>query len=218
MTRSSKKLCSIKASKGALVISLPSVHSIVSWAPHNPGACKSETIAIFEVPRKKKGVQPSRFDIEKALRAKKIPADSVALLTAAKVKDYARRIVHAEKLTVETIATVGITNARSVLDEPDESFSPGTINVVLITNTIPSLHGRLEAVGVISSAKTAALRSAGVESGASNRSADATGTDCIVIASSAKIRENRAGLHTRLGTMIGRAVFDCVTEGIRKCG
>jgi adenosylcobinamide amidohydrolase len=48
----------------------------------------------------------------------------------------------------------------------------------------------------------------------SDRPADLTGTDCVVVGASGEIEEDQCGLHTVLGEMIGRAVYLAVSRGI----
>jgi len=54
----------------------------------------------------------------------------------------------------------------------------------------------------------------GVKSRKSDRPADLTGTDCLVVRASGEIAEDQCGLHTVLGEMIGRAVYTSVAKGI----
>ena len=48
----------------------------------------------------------------------------------------------------------------------------------------------------------------------SDRPADLTGTDCLVVGGSGEIEEDQCGLHTVLGELIGRAVYMAVSRGI----
>jgi len=123
---------------------------------------------------------------------------------------------------VHVVSTVGLANARSVLDEADVEVGTGcsragTVNLVVATNALPSAEGRLQAVAIAASAKTAAFRDHGVRSRKSDRPADVTGTDCLVVAASGEVKEDRCGLHTALGEMIGRAVYSSVAQGIEAC-
>jgi len=120
---------------------------------------------------------------------------------------------------VHAVATVGLTNVRSVLDAADVELgyrcsSPETVNLVVGTNALLTIGGRLEAIHIAASAKAAAFRDAGVKSRKSDRPADLTGTDCLVVRASGEIAEDQCGLHTVLGEMIGRAVYTSVAKGI----
>jgi hypothetical protein len=84
----------------------------------------------------------------------------------------------------------------------------------MATNALPTIAGRIQAIHITSSAKTAAFRDYGVNSRKSDRPADLTGTDCLVIGASGEIEEDNCGLHPILGEMMGRAGNTSVSQGI----
>lgn len=148
-----------------------------------------------------------------------IPEETIGLMTAAKVNAYHDDFLLSSGVWVHAVTTVGLLNARSVLDEADvESDGPGcsvgTVNLVVATNALPTMSGRIEAVHVAASAKTAAFRDSGCMSRISDRPADLTGTDCIVVSASGEILQDQCGLHTKLGEMIGHVVYRVVSKGI----
>ena len=69
-------------------------------------------------------------------------------------------------------------------------------------------------VHIASSAKAAAFRDNAVTSRKSDRPAELTGTDCLVVGASGEIEIDHCGLHTVLGEMMGRAVYTSVSRGI----
>ena len=140
-------------------------------------------------------------------------------MTAANVNAYHDCFLTSSGAWVHAVATVGLSNARSVLDDADVELgfqcgSTGTVNLVVATNALPTISGRLEAIHIVAAAKTAAFRDVQVRSMKSDRQADVTGTDCVVVGSSGEIEEDHCGLHTMLGEMIGRAVYMTVSSGI----
>jgi adenosylcobinamide amidohydrolase len=147
------------------------------------------------------------------------PENTIGLMTAADVGAYQDCFLSSSGAWVHAIATVGLFNARSVLDDADVDLgdtcdSTGTVNLVVATNALPTITGRLEAIHIAAAAKTAAFRDAQVVSGKSDRQADVTGTDCLVIGASGEMNEDHCGLHTVLGELIGRAVYKTVSKGI----
>lgn len=207
----------IEAVDGVLVVRFPSEYAVASWAPHHGGATRGRAVVNVQVPRNGCGTTTSREDLFAGIFARHgLPASTVGLLTAAEVADHTAHVAVAGTLWVHAIATVGLTNARSVLDDPDVALSGGTINLILATNALPHDAGRFQAIHVAAAAKAAAIRDARVRSKKSDRPADLTGTDCIVVASSGEIPENHCGLHTPTGSLIGRAVHDVVSRGIAR--
>ncbi len=204
-----------------LIIRFPSVFKCLSWAPWNGG----ETLVSAVVNRHVDLHGSCSFEtIPKDFRRlfkeiSLVPDETIGLMTAAKVEAFTEWFLMASGAWVHAVATVGLTNTRSVLDAADvelgaRCFSLGTVNLVVATNALPTIGGRSQAIHIAASAKAAAFRDAGVQSRKSERSADLTGTDCLVVGASGEIEEDQCGLHTVLGEMIGRAVYASVTEGI----
>lgn len=212
------KICT-NVDDGALVIRFSSPLSILSWAPFNGGAFRANAVLNLQVPRNAgcDGLIES-IDFPSECRRRGLCDSTVGLLTAADVGDFSSCRLDDNGLWVDATATVGLTNARSVRDVNDVTGprSPGTINLVVATNGLPTMAGRLEALHVAAAAKTAALRDAGIVSAKSRAPADITGTDVIVVGSDGTIAADHCGLHTPLGSLIGRAVHDVVTRGIAR--
>ncbi len=214
----------LDARPDCLIIRFPSVFKCLSWAPWNGGdslvsavvnrhvdlhgSCSFETI-------------PEDFrQLFKEISL--VPDETIGLMTAAKVEAFTECFLMASGAWVHAVATVGLTNARSVLDAADVELggrcsSPGTVNLVVATNALPTIGGRTQAIHIAASAKAAAFRDAAVQSQKSERPADLTGTDCVVMGASGEIEEDQCGLHTVLGEMIGCAVYTSVAEGIAEC-
>lgn len=95
---------------------------------------------------------------------------------------------------------------------------PGTINIVLLTNT--TLSPRAMTRGIISAteAKTAALYDLDIRSSYSGDSnpATGTGTDNIIVIQGKGLPIDASGGHTKMGELMARAVHDGVLEAIGK--
>ncbi len=207
-----------------LIVRLPGMFNCLSWAPWNGGEVSASVVANVQVGLNGSSSRTTLAD-DFGLLFKThslVPEKTVGLMTAATVSAYTDRFLYASGAWVHVLVTVGLSNARSVLDDADVELgnqcrSSGTVNVVVATNALPGIGGRIEAIHIASSAKTAAFRDSGVTSRKSNHPADLTGTDCLVVGASGEIEEDHCGLHTILGEMIGRTVYTCVSQGIAEC-
>ncbi|MDR4495598.1 MAG: adenosylcobinamide amidohydrolase [Nitrospirales bacterium] len=207
-----------------LIVRFPGMFDCVSWASWKGGSVSASAVLNCQVGLH--GPDSPEVFVDEVGRLCRVhalvPEETIGLLTAAKVAAYKECVLFSADAWVHVVATIGLANARSVLDEADVELGAGcsragTVNLVVATNALPLLEGRLQAVAIAASAKTAAFRDHGVRSRKSHRSADVTGTDCIVVAASGEVMEDHCGLHTVLGEMIGRAVYASVTQGIEAC-
>ena len=149
---------------------------------------------------------------------------SVALMTAVPMERLVTVHEEAAGLWVEGFVTVGVTNAMRAGQKrsPRERIRPsnraaGTINIILVTNARLAAGGMVEAVQVITEAKTGTLLSHNVPTSFGMPGATGTGTDAVVVISGAgrsgpSLRY--CGTHTRMGELIGSLVARSVAEGL----
>eukprot|EP00804_Cyclotella_cryptica_P018102 CCRYP_005893-RB/>CCRYP_005893-RB protein AED:0.02 eAED:0.02 QI:115/1/1/1/1/1/2/1139/374 len=181
-------------------------------------------------------------------------ADStVGLMTAAYMKTLRTATRSSSNVVVDAIVTAGVSNARAVgadadcFDLPVKSKSqdkgkktpppPGTINTVVVINAPLSQSAMVEAYAIAIEAKCAACFDLSLTCAKSGKSAQGTGTDCVVLvcpttsitykqADNIHIDENGtkncrcdlisyAGKHTLLGEFVGQAVREATREAIR---
>ena len=143
---------------------------------------------------------------------------AVGMLTARQLASFDCVTESGDGESVRAVATVGLGNALAAGDAPGP-LRPGTINL-LVQLSRPLADGALvEALALAAEARTAAVLEARVPSRRSARLATGTGTDCIVVAApvaaaaSPNAGERWAGKHTRLGALIGAAVYEVVARG-----
>ncbi len=204
-----------------LIVRFPGIFECLSWAPWNGGKVSVSAVVNRQVGRQG-SCSLDTIDNDFRCLCKEIslpPEETIGLMTAANVGAYQDCFLIASDAWVHVVGTVGLSNTRSVLDDADCELgsrceTAGTVNLVVATNALPGLGGCFEAAHIASAAKTAAFRDMGVKSQKSDRPADVTGTDCLVLAASGDVQENHCGLHTVLGEMIGRAVHKVVSGGI----
>jgi adenosylcobinamide hydrolase len=147
----------------------------------------------------------------------------VGLMTAVPMTQLVVGREESDGLWVECFATVGVTNAVRA-GEPytgDRAAlqTPGTINLILITNGCFSHAAMVGAVQVVTESKTGVLRDHAVPSWTGRPGATGTGTDAVVIACARRAAGRwllYSGTHTEIGALIGRVVADCVTQGLAR--
>jgi adenosylcobinamide amidohydrolase len=211
----------IHAVHKCLIIRFPQMFQCLSWAPWKGGETVASAVVNRQVNLHGTGSSDKiAGDFQRLLTENGlVPENTIGLMTAANVSMYHDCLLTSSGAWIHAVGTVGLSNARSVLDDADVELghrcgSSGTVNLVVATNALPTIGGRAEAIHIAASAKAAALRDSGVTSRKSDRPADLTGTDCLVVGASGEVAEDHCGLHTVLGEMIGRAVYTVVSRGV----
>lgn len=211
----------VHALSDCLVVQFPQLFGCLSWAPWNGGETTASAVVNRHVDLHSSCTSDTIAEDFRQIfkEISLVPENTIGLMTAAAVNVPHDCFLMSSGAWVHAVATVGLSNARSVLDDADVTLgyrcsSVGTVNLVVATNALPTISGRLEAIHIAASAKAAAFRDAGRMSRKSDRPADLTGTDCVVVGACGEIKEDQCGLHTVLGQMIGRAVYRVVSRGI----
>jgi len=212
-----------------LMIDLGKRMTILSSAPRGGGLVRARYILNHQVPDhpvtiprptlKRKWGDPSRY-LGRLATDLGMDSPCVALMTAVSLKDLVILREQSADIWVEGFFTVGVSNAvragepTGAAERDAESFIPGTINIVLITNarlTIPAMVG---VVQVATESKTATLLAESVPSWTGGQGATGTGTDAIVIVNGEGPAHRYSGTHTKMGELIGRVVARGVLSGL----
>ncbi|MDG1478033.1 MAG: adenosylcobinamide amidohydrolase [Myxococcota bacterium] len=141
--------------------------------------------------------------------------DAVAMMTSRDLAHVHTAAATSEGVCVEAVATVGLSNALRVGDPP--GFAPlGTINL-LVRISVPLTEAALvEAICIVTEARTAAVASASWPSRRTGAPATGTGTDCIVVAAPlAGTAQPWCGKHTAAGSALGQATLSVIGDGVR---
>jgi adenosylcobinamide amidohydrolase len=104
------------------------------------------------------------------------------------------------------------------LQKPDAVGKPGTINIILLTNTELTQRAMSRALISACEGKTAALQDLDIRSSVNPAFSQATGTgtdNIIVVSGSGQTVKNTGG-HSKMGELIARVVYDGVVEAIRR--
>jgi iron complex transport system substrate-binding protein len=138
------------------------------------------------------------------------------LFTGADMDHVAIKKEQFQELTVYALATAGVEgNALRLGRDEGRFYEPGTINIIVLSNCRLSPRAMSRALLDITEAKTAALQDLDIRSTEQPAwQATGTGTDnIIVVAGQGRLLE-LAGGHTKLGELIGKAVYQAVREAV----
>jgi adenosylcobinamide amidohydrolase len=143
------------------------------------------------------------------------------MMTAASMDSFRMAKESAQNIDIIVLVTSGLSNPRRVGDRAEhrimaaESEDIGTINIIMITSALLTGAAMVEALLIVTEAKTAALQDAGIMSPVSNKIATGTGTDSIAVVSGHGPEEvNYCGKHVLFGEILGRMVTDTVASSI----
>ncbi|RAR40420.1 adenosylcobinamide amidohydrolase [Paenibacillus sp. MDMC362] len=149
------------------------------------------------------------------------PADSAAgLMTAVKLKYASIREERSEQCSILCCATAGVGNAARAGSSRTTfaAYQPGTINIMLMVDGMMTPSCMVNAMLTATEAKAAALHDLGVKDHETGGVATGTTTDAMVLGVSGNaaygVNHHYAGTATDLGGMIGRLVYESVTESI----
>jgi adenosylcobinamide amidohydrolase len=202
-----------------LVVFLPVAYRVLSWAPLAGGLVEAQTILNHQVRTDEYPASEPDVYLQALARRLELAPPVVGLMTGVKMERLVRHLGQQAPFTVECFATVGLTNALAVGDPATYDESPGTINLILVIDRPLTPAALVEAAAIATEAKVRALYTAGVKSTVSDRYATGTGTDCVAIACSPGEPAYRyCGKHTQLGALLGRVVYEAMTEGLQRAG
>ncbi len=122
-------------------------------------------------------------------------------------------------LTVYAIVTAGVrSNALRASEDEGSFYRPGTINIIIMANRKLSPRAMARALITATEAKTAALQDLDIRSSQSPavNQATGTGTDNIIVVEGTGADVDATGGHTKVGEVMGRAVFRAVKEAVFK--
>jgi adenosylcobinamide hydrolase len=202
-----------------LVVSLPLLYRVLSWAPLVGGLAEAQTIINHQVRTDEYSAHEPEVFLQALAQRLDLRAPVVGLMTGVKMERLVRRIGRHDSLAIECFATVGLSNALAVGDPATYEENPGTINLIVVVNRALMAAALVEAVAIATEAKVRTLYAARVKSIVSDALATGTGTDCVAIACPLGEPAYRyCGKHTQLGELLGRVVYEAITEGLQRAG
>lgn len=204
-----------------LRVSFEEPQKTLSWAICGGGKNVTDQVLWIQVSNEELAlsIDPKQFLMAELQRYR--APDAIGMLTSADLRSYQRVEKSHDGISVECMATVGLTNALRIGDVPAQtSVRVGTINLLCAVSAPLSEETQLEALSLAAEARTTAVLESHILSSETGKPATGTGTDCIVMASPHLALEDPlityAGKHTLLGSLIGQAVFEAVSLGIHE--
>jgi len=191
----------------ALIIQSGEPLLCLSSAVVGGGFQETKTIINMHVDKYYSNPNPTG-DLDLFARRNGISDPFIGLMTAVYTNDVQLVNLIDDQLQISAVITAGLGNAVAVgLDEPYRTqLSPGTINIILIFNSMLSKSAMVNAVISATEAKTALLQQMGIKTPGGHQPTG-TSTDSVVIACQpSEIEYHYAGPLTTPGWMIGKAV------------
>jgi adenosylcobinamide amidohydrolase len=144
--------------------------------------------------------------------------DYVAMLTAAKIKNYSLVQKKAADFSVSVAATAGCSHGESSGEETNvQEIGGGTINVLVLIDANPTQSCMVASVITVTEAKSAVLRDFDIRSLYTGDSATGSITDSVTVASTGKGKTmGYGGPASKLGKVVGYCTRKAVTEALIK--
>ena len=206
-------------------IALSPSRRVLSSAPYNGGWVDAGHLLILNVRDNYRGdkgpFEPLSRTFENYCLQRKWPGVTVGMMTSAKMTSFRKEQRSVQGVEITVLVTAGISNARRAGDPAEcRSFeavdmNPGTINIIVLTTARLSPAAMVEAVMVVTEAKTAALQDLGVLSPVTGKVATGTGTDAMAVVSGNISPEIKfCGKHTLFGELLASATIDAVYSSL----
>jgi len=208
-------------------VAFPSPRSVISAAVLNGGAVTADHILNLRVDKNRAGLEgpfePSEITLDRYCGQMGWTGTTVGMMTAADMTSYRKVSREEEGVTVTALVTVGISNAKRA-GEPAECRdltagmpAAGTINIIILTDALLLPAAMVEAVQMVTEAKTAALQNLNIQNPRTGALATGTGTDAVAVASGAgPVRIRYCGKHMLFGEILASVVIDAITSS--RCG
>ncbi|WP_404332757.1 adenosylcobinamide amidohydrolase [Mesobacillus maritimus] len=147
------------------------------------------------------------------------PGETVGMMTAVMIEDAYYQLLCEVDFSVLIVVTAGVGNAIDASRSIEHAFqlSPGTINTWVFVNGHLTEEAFIQSIMTATEAKAKALHELEVRDKVTGSIATGTSTDSISIAATQRGRHLEfAGTITPLGKLIGKGVYDCTIEAIKK--
>lgn len=198
---------------------------VLSSCVLNGGLTEVSHLLNLKVPRVFSGSESPAQTLQNYAAALGCKGGVAGMMTAASMDSFRLYEALVEGVEIVVLVTCGLENARrvgdaaeyrSMVSAPEQA---GTINIMVLTSATMTDAAMVEAVQMVTEAKTATLVQAGILSPVSGLVATGTGTDAVAVVS-ARIAGGCApqvsfcGKHVLFGEVLGQLVLDAVTDSI----
>ena len=195
-------------------------HRVVSSGVLNGGLSRARHLLNLKVPRTFDGDVAPAVTLQTYADGLGASGPVVGMMTAASMESmrcYRQQVQDIELVVV----TCGLDNARRVGDVAEYRSmvsaieQAGTINILFLSSAGMTTAAMVEAVQMITEAKTAALLAAGTRSPVSGAAATGTGTDAVAVVSGLGQEQIQyCGKHVLFGEVLGRLTLAAVQDSI----
>jgi len=202
-------------------------HRVLSSAVYNGGLVDADHIVNLGV-QKHHGeangsIEPASLTLERYCRRMGWEGVAVGMMTAADIGSFRKVRIKEQGVTVAVIVTAGISNAKRAGDPAEcrgiltTDPTTGTINIIALTDAILTPAAMVEAVQIVTEAKSAALQDLDIRSPLTGETATGTGTDAVAIASgTGPITLRYCGKHMRFGEILAVAVLSATKSALNR--
>lgn len=163
------------------------------------------------------GLDKDRVQVYRVL--KKNGQNTSFLFTGADMANLSVQQANFKDLKVFALVTAGVEgNALRLSQDEGRFYEPGTINIILLTNCRLSPRAMSRAVIAATEAKTAALQDLDIRSSEQplTYQATGTGTDNLIVVGGQGPAIDNAGGHSKMGELLGRAVYQGVRQAVAR--
>ncbi len=144
-----------------------------------------------------------------------VSQDYLAMVTAAKIRNYALFQKKMSAFSVTVVATAGCSHGESSGEEMDVQEIAGTINIIVFIDGNPTDSCMVAALITATEAKSAALRDFDVRSRYTGDSATGSITDSVTVASTGSGKTlNLAGPASKVGKIVGACTRKAVAQAL----
>ncbi|WP_174734639.1 adenosylcobinamide amidohydrolase [Mesobacillus harenae] len=147
------------------------------------------------------------------------PGETVGMMTAVMLEDVSHQLINAEDFSIFIVVTAGVGNAVDAARSEMHSFqiTPGTINTWMFVSGELTEEAFIQSIMTATEAKVKAMEDLKVQDAVTGTIATGTSTDSILIAATQRGAQLEfAGTITPLGRTIGKGVYSCTVEAIKK--
>ena len=205
----------LRVAEGNLLVLFEGSRRVLSSAVLNGGLKHARAILNHQVSKDFDHRDPEEY-LRMVVKGLSVEGDVVGLMTAADVSKYGISTQRRGDLSVTAIVTAGVSNAATCGESVSNS-SLSTINTIVLVGAWMTNSCMVEAVKTATEAKCRALAYLDVRSAYGGELATGTTTDAIAIAElGGEKRFSYCGPGTKLGELIGRAVFEAVVQALER--
>jgi adenosylcobinamide hydrolase len=221
MERTLTRQASLEYTQHHIHVAFCTPHQVMSSAVLNGGLVQASHLVNLHIPKRWESQEAPEVTLAKYCSGAGWSGTIVGMMTAASMDSFRMARESVQDIDVVILVTSGLSNPRRAGDRAEyrkmamQSEERGTINIIAMTSAILTKAAMVEALMIVTEAKSAALQDASIRSPVSNKIATGTGTDALAVVSGHGPETVRyCGKHVLIGEILGRLVTDAVRSSI----